>query len=64
MSLPLTAPSSVRRSKKRCAQYVETHEQLRREVEIALMRQSDGLGAWLADALEAEMGCFDAEAAA
>jgi len=62
MSLPLTAPSSVRRSKRRCAQYVETHEQLRREVEI--MRQSDGLGAWLADALEAEMGCFDAEAAA
>lgn len=38
-------------------------EQLRREVEIALMRQSDGLGAWLADALEAEMDCFDAEAA-
>lgn len=36
-------------------------EQLRREV--ALMRQSDGLGAWLADALEAEMDCFDAEAA-
>lgn len=32
-------------------------------IEIALMRQSDGLGAWLADALEAEMDCFDAEAA-
>lgn len=26
MSLPLTAPSSVRRSKKRCAQYVETNQ--------------------------------------
>ena len=39
-----------------------THEQLERDV--ALMRQSDGLGAWLADALEAEMDCFDAEAAA
>ncbi len=39
----------------------DVHCQLRREV--ALMRQSDGLGAWLADALEAEMGCFDTEAA-
>lgn len=52
MTLPLTAPSSVRRSRKRAKEYVKVHDQLR--AELPWLQLERGIEAVLRENIAAE----------